>query len=137
MTDKNAVNDYVYLLHAQGTNRFKIGHSQDPIRRQNAINNASSPFPIKLITCYLSPDAHNEEQKLHREFKERRVYGEWFEFDSVDQARELTSEKLGVVEARLGGLYCDSQSSRLPFILVDSLGDEQNNNDKIDNKFQI
>ena len=66
MTDKNAVNDYVYLLHAQGTNRFKIGHSQDPIRRQNAINNASSPFPIKLITCYLSPDAHNEEQKLHR-----------------------------------------------------------------------
>lgn len=131
MTDKNAVNDYVYLLHAQGTNRFKIGHSQDPIRRQNAINNASSPFPIKLITCYLSPDAHNEEQKLHREFKERRVYGEWFEFDSVDQARELTSKELGITETRINSIYLDTQATRLPFVLMDSLDDKQDRVDQI------
>ena len=129
--DKATTENYVYILHAQGTNRFKIGHSVDPIKRQNAINNTSSPFPIKLIACYSLPDPYSEEQRLHREFHDRRVWGEWFEFDSTNQVRKLTSEKLGVVEARLGGLYCDSQSSRLPFILVDSLGDEQNNNDKI------
>jgi hypothetical protein len=129
--DKATTENYVYILHAQGTNRFKIGHSQDPIKRQNAINNALSPFPIKLIACYLLPDAHNEEQRLHREFKDRRVYGEWFEFDSVDQVKELTSKELGVVETRISGVYLDGQIARLPFVLVDSLDDKQNNVDKI------
>ena len=129
--DKATTENYVYILHAQGTNRFKIGHSKDPVKRQDAINKASSPFPIKLIAYYPLPDSYNGEQMLHREFSNKRVWGEWFEFDSVNQIKKLTSEKLGVAEAPFDGVYFDGKSSRLPFVLVDSLEKEQNKNNKI------
>lgn len=129
--DTNTDKRYVYLLHALGTNRFKIGQSEDPVKRQNAINNLSSPFPVKLIACYPVPDSYREEQRLHHEFKSQRVHGEWFEFNSVNQARELTTEKLGVPEVHLVGTQLDGRISRLPFALVDSLDSKQCDKDKI------
>lgn len=129
--DKNTAKSYVYLLHALGTNRFKIGQSKSPVKRQDTINNLSSPFPIKLIACYSVPDSYKEEQRLHSEFRSKRVHGEWFEFDSVNQAKELMVEKLGVPEVYLSSVQLNGRLSRLPFLLVDSLGNNQCDKDKI------
>lgn len=66
---------FVYILHAEGTNRFKIGYSAKPQNRCQDINQ-QSPFPIKLIHYYPSDDAYRDEQKLHKMFNHRRVHGE-------------------------------------------------------------
>ena len=82
---------FVYILHAEGTNRFKIGYSAKPQNRCQDINQ-QSPFPIKLIHYYPSDDAYRDEQKLHKMFNHRRVHGEWFFFDSVEHIKGLIDE---------------------------------------------
>jgi len=83
--------DYVYLLHADSTDRFKIGHSNNPEDRCKK-NGQQSPFPIVLVCFYQSANAYEYEQKLHQMFSHRRIHGEWFVFDSKDHAKGLMDE---------------------------------------------
>ena len=96
MVERNQMNSveysgFVYILHAEGTDRFKIGYSINPVARCYSISQ-QSPFPISLIHCYPSCDAATDEQRLHETFKHRRVYGEWFSFESIEHAKGLIDE---------------------------------------------
>lgn len=82
---------FVYVLQAEGTNRFKIGYSSNPEQRCQVIN-LQSPFPIKLICSYPSNNAFRDEQKLHKIFVNRRVHGEWFIFESIEHIKGLIDE---------------------------------------------
>jgi hypothetical protein len=69
---------YIYLLHAVGTNRYKIGLTKNVVRRIAALAK-QSPFPVEVIHHYQTNDMKREESLLHDAFKEYRVHGEWFE----------------------------------------------------------
>lgn len=72
-------NGWVYLVHAEGTLRFKIGRSINPIGRLSQLQ-GQSPYPLVIQECIWTPDAIYYEQYLHQEFGKCRVFGEWFEF---------------------------------------------------------
>ena len=77
---------YVYLIHAEVTNRYKIGRTTNPVVRHQILQN-QSPYPLRILDCFWSIDATAEELSLHKQFTEFRVYGEWFElgdFQSSD-----------------------------------------------------
>ena len=99
-TEDSNIN-YVYLLHAEGSDRFKIGHSNNPEGRCQKIRQ-QSPFPISLVCSYIVINAHECEQKLHKMFSHRRIHREWFVFESRDHARGLIDEFFSVgLHARL------------------------------------
>lgn len=68
----------VYIIHAQGTQRYKVGRSTNPITRWQTIKK-QSPYPIKMVDFFYTPDAITDEYYLHQELKDYRVHGEWFE----------------------------------------------------------
>lgn len=70
---------YVYLIHAQGTSRYKIGRSINPPERTKDLQK-QSPYLLKIVDQFYSPDAITDEFKLHQKFSKVRVHGEWFEF---------------------------------------------------------
>lgn len=80
---------YVYLIHAAGTNRYKIGRTVNPIVRLGQLQK-QSPYPLRIVESFWSPDAIADEKALHSEFFESRVLGEWFEL------YQLTPEEFGV-----------------------------------------
>lgn len=69
---------YVYLMLAEGSPRFKIGYSANVKKRRSELS-YQSPYPIKEIFSFWSPNARLDEAKLHTAFAKYRVYGEWFE----------------------------------------------------------
>lgn len=73
---------YVYLIHALGTNRYKIGRSVNPIVRFETLKK-QSPYPLQIIDCFWTPDSIEDEKRLHQYFKSDRVFGEWFVFEGV------------------------------------------------------
>jgi hypothetical protein len=72
---------WVYLIHAAGTNRYKIGRSITPETRLKTLNQKQSPYPLELIYKFWSVDAITDEQKIHGALADSRVHGEWFEFE--------------------------------------------------------
>lgn len=79
---------WVYVIHAEGTKRYKIGRSQNPVSRHSILQR-QSPFPLKLVSCYYTLDAITDEAQLHKKLVDLRVYGEWFEINSTDENRIL------------------------------------------------
>lgn len=75
---------YVYLVHAVGTNRYKIGRTNTFTRRCKELE-AQSPFPLDVINYHWSPNPRCEEQSLHSYFKQARVYGEWFSLNDLTE----------------------------------------------------
>jgi hypothetical protein len=69
---------YVYLIHAVGTNRYKIGRTQSVPYRLKRLRN-QSPFELVLIDDFKSEDFCYDEAFLHQYLAKYRVYGEWFE----------------------------------------------------------
>lgn len=82
---------YIYLIHAQGTNRYKIGRSISPLSRLETLK-GQSPYPLEIIKAVWTPDAIEDELILHGEFEPYRVYGEWFEF--FDQPKQIEDYSL-------------------------------------------
>ena len=80
---------HVYLLHAVGTNRYKIGMTQSGrmAKRLDELSGSQAAFPVELITFIDVSDRHQVEAELHQRFKAFRVHGEWFSF----QGREIKS----------------------------------------------
>src|SRR5687767_9945153 len=73
--------EFVYLIHAVDTYRFKIGRSSAPDIRLRQLSTAS-PVPLRLLGKRRCRDAIGEEQKLHTAFASARKHGEWFELDA-------------------------------------------------------
>lgn len=103
---------YVYFVHAIGTQRHKIGRTKSLPRRYEELK-AQSPFPLKVIDYYWSPDAYSEEKHLHSLFKEWNVYGEWFEFRGLEKyiSQNFQNFKIGTLPPAI----------RIKCSLIDSL----------------
>lgn len=73
---------HVYLLHAVGTDRYKIGMTQSGrmAKRLDELSGSQAAFPVELITFIDVCDRHQVEAELHQKFKAHRKHGEWFEF---------------------------------------------------------
>ena len=77
---------YVYLIHAVGTDRYKIGRSINPPVRLETLKK-QSPYPLQIVECFWSPDAIADEGYIHanKHLSKRRAYGEWFCFGRSDE----------------------------------------------------
>jgi hypothetical protein len=74
---------YIYLIHAVGTNRYKIGLTVRTVEERLAeLNSSQAAYPLKLVDSLAVLDVHATEKYYHQKYKSDRVYGEWFEFDS-------------------------------------------------------
>lgn len=67
---------FVYVIHAQGTPRVKLGVTTDVESRLRAIQTGC---PYKCVVLAKWPGSPRLERKLHEYFKEHRKHGEWFE----------------------------------------------------------
>ncbi len=68
---------YVYLIHAVGTDRYKIGRSVNPPVRLEQLK-GQSPYPLQILDSFWSPDIFADEAGIHKDFAKYRIYGEWF-----------------------------------------------------------
>lgn len=75
-TQLPAAQEYVYVIHATGTNRIKLGFSTKPQERLAQLQTAS-PFPLQMLACW--PGSQERERRLHRHLAQFRQVGEWFE----------------------------------------------------------
>lgn len=71
---------YVYLIHAIGTNRYKIGRTIGLKVRLQQLQK-QSPYPLKIVAAFRSSNPAWDEAHWQDCYKEYRAYGEWFEFD--------------------------------------------------------
>lgn len=66
---------YVYFMRSELTGLIKIGYSVNPDKRHKSIQ-TSNGGDVTLLTAFKGTMA--DEQKLHEQFAESRVRGEWF-----------------------------------------------------------
>jgi hypothetical protein len=68
---------YVYFIEAEGRGRVKIGKGRDARKRMAQLQIGSADR-LSIRGVYLTDDADALELRLHAEFKELRLHGEWF-----------------------------------------------------------
>lgn len=90
---------YIYFVHADGTNRYKIGLTNNLDRRMKELNGKQSPVENRLQWSIEVCDMRSAEKDLHDRFHARRVHGEWFQF-SEGELKEVES-----VYDRVGDKY--------------------------------
>lgn len=90
---KNPLIGKIYIIKAIGTNRIKIGFSDDPEKRIKQLA-TGSPYPLQLLKVF--EGTQQQERRIHARFTEYRVTGEWFELDG-DLAQWLFSQSGGKV----------------------------------------
>lgn len=66
----------VYVLWAEGTDRFKIGYTADPIKKRCTAIDYMSPIPLRVAA--VAPGSRDREHQLHSALREFRTHGEWF-----------------------------------------------------------
>lgn len=71
---------FIYFVHADLTNRYKIGLTNNLDRRMKELNGKQSPFKNNLLWSIKVCDMRSAEKDLHDRFHSRRVNGEWFQF---------------------------------------------------------
>jgi len=77
---------HVYLIHAKGTTRYKIGMASKGrmAKRFEELNSSQAAFPLEIVRVIDVEDRHQVEANLHQKFKSNRKHGEWFELDRGD-----------------------------------------------------
>lgn len=80
----------VYLIHAVGTDRYKIGVTTKSIQKRLHSLQTGSPYVLRCLATIESREAHILESRLHHRFKNYRVQGEWFKFDENTPGIEET-----------------------------------------------
>ncbi|HEY9750697.1 MAG TPA: GIY-YIG nuclease family protein [Allocoleopsis sp.] len=74
---------YVYVIHAVGTDRYKIGKSVNPNARLTSLSK-QAPYRLKLFLSFHVQDMSGAEKQLHRYFVDKQVNSEWFQLDDRD-----------------------------------------------------
>ncbi|NEQ64793.1 MAG: GIY-YIG nuclease family protein [Symploca sp. SIO2D2] len=70
---------YIYLIHAQETDRYKIGLTTRSVEARFAeLNSSQSPYPLEIIDWFETDNVTDDEEYLHEKFADYRVHGEWF-----------------------------------------------------------
>lgn len=77
---------YIYLIHMDNTNFYKIGMSLDPAIRLRTLQ-TGNPHPLYLINTQTVQDMRSAELNFHRLFETHRVPNahvrEWFDLGGV------------------------------------------------------
>jgi len=81
--DKNKTIGYVYLIQHGSRNEYKIGRTNNPIRREGEIK-LELPEKIKPIHYIETDDPAGIENYWHRRFSNKRKEGEWFSLIAED-----------------------------------------------------
>lgn len=70
---------HIYIVHAVGTNQYKIGltTAKNPNTRIGNIQ-TSSPVEIETVATFRVANPQKEESKIHKKLKKYRKLGEWF-----------------------------------------------------------
>jgi len=91
---------HVYLIHAIGTSRYKIGMASKGrmARRFDELNSSQAAFPLKVVRVIDVDDRFDVEGNLHERFKQNRVYGEWFNFPRGTGEVEKVMRSYGAVD---------------------------------------
>lgn len=71
------MNRFVYILHAEGTDFYKIGTSFKPESRISGVQNGC-PFRVRLAQKFECGDPELIERSIHHFLKDQRQRGEWF-----------------------------------------------------------
>ncbi len=73
---------YIYVLHQKATNLFKIGQSARPFKRKSSLQ-TGNPDELDLL---LSVKSAVPDKEIHEFFEGRHERGEWFRFDTPEEA---------------------------------------------------
>jgi hypothetical protein len=95
--DEDQVRIYIVRDNVRAT--YKIGSSVNPLRRYNELNNQKSPAIMAdeqnnrdlTLIWYSGFVERTEEKKLHKKFKSKNLYGEWFSLSSADLEHIFTT----------------------------------------------
>ncbi len=73
----------VYIIKVQNSKKYKIGFTQNIKKRMKQFS-TGNPCNLKLLYFVETLDYKSLEKDLHKEFKDCRVKGEWFNFEEND-----------------------------------------------------
>lgn len=83
---------YVYFIKAKGHKFYKIGKSNEPYDILNKMR-YDCPYTPQLKLCLeYNEEEENLIQTLHKLFKKKKTYGDWFELDSADIIQVLKEQ---------------------------------------------
>jgi hypothetical protein len=74
---------YVYLLRHGSRREFKIGRTNNPMRREGEIG-VELPQELDPIHVIATDDPAGIEAYWHRRFADKRLKGEWFSLTAAD-----------------------------------------------------
>ncbi len=95
MTTTNIDFGYIYIIHAIGTNRYKIGLTRRDVEtRFKELNSKQSAYPLENIVNIYTLNVAEVERELHQKFANYRVHGEWFIFtdDEFEQVVNIVNQ---------------------------------------------
>lgn len=75
---------FVYIMHDNKTNAYKIGISSDPKYRESTLQSEKPSIELIWKSDRVIKNAKKLETKIHEHFSLNRIRGEWFELDSED-----------------------------------------------------
>lgn len=76
--------EYVYIIHAEGTDWFKVGRSKDPERRNKQLS-AQTPYATNIILAIPTSEPQEIEKYIHWQYEEYKIRGEWFYLRNHDR----------------------------------------------------
>lgn len=107
---------YVYLIHAVGTEYYKIGKSINPDRRILQIS-PKMPFNVKFVRVWRTYFMSLAEKMLHEQYAYCRVNGEWFHLSNDPGVLDHYPMRIGL----LPGLLDYSDAIDIRFAYFDDL----------------
>ena len=72
---------YIYVMHMEGTEFYKIGKSISPDHRNISV---ILPMDIVLVHKVRTNRMHQLETFMHKFYKSKHVRGEWYRLDAAD-----------------------------------------------------
>lgn len=94
----------IYIVRDNVRSTYKIGSSVNPLRRYNELSNQKNPAIMGdeagerdlTLIWYSDPVQRSEEKRLHNQFINKNIYGEWF---------NLTEEDINLITKKINGTY--------------------------------
>jgi hypothetical protein len=77
VVNQKVIDRKTYIIKDSNTGLYKIGFSNDPLKREKTLQ-SEKPL-IKIIKVF----DYNIEKILHNEYKDFRVRGEWFDLNNI------------------------------------------------------